>query len=330
MNITVFGCGSWGGVIAHYLNAKGFQVSIWHREGDTFDHIMSTKNHPNLESLYFSESIEISSDFSVSTEADMWVFAVPSNGMRTLCENLKDYYEDSKIIVNVSKGLEEKTLYSMSEVISKTIDISSEKIVSLYGPSHAEEVLAEIPTALVAASSSLSSAENVQEIFSSDMLRVYTSKDIKGVELGGSLKNVIAIAAGFCDGIGFGDNSKAALMVRGSKEISRLGAAMGANELTFHGLSGIGDLIVTCLSRHSRNRFVGEAIGKGNNLESILKEMDMIAEGVTTAKSISLLQEKYQVDLPICSAIAEVLFEGKDPKTAVKELMGRTLRSEEH
>ena len=327
MNITIFGCGSWGGVIAQYLHSQGHQVSIWHRNGETFDHIVKTRMHPKFEALSFHESISIKSDLSVGESSDTLIFAVPSNAMRILSGNLKKMLKPHQIIVNVYKGLEEHSLLRMSSVIIEEMDLNSDRIVSLYGPSHAEEVLAGIPTALVSTSTSHKTAKTVQEIFSSDTLRVYTNTDIIGVELGGSLKNVIAIAAGICDGIGFGDNSKAALMVRGSKEISRLGEAMQASEITFHGLSGIGDLIVTCLSKHSRNRYVGEAIGRGEPLESILDEMGMIAEGVTTAKSIMSLQEKYGVDLPICSAVSEVLFIGKDPKTAVKDLMARSLTS---
>lgn len=328
MKITIYGCGSWGGVIAHYLHSLGHQVSVWHRKGETFDYLIQTRKHPKFDALSFHESISIQSTLSVGESSDVLVFAVPSNAMRCLAGDLKSLLTSHQIIVNVSKGLEEHSLLSMSEVIKEELENDQNRIVTLYGPSHAEEVLAGIPTALVSASSSIQSAKMVQEIFSSDTLRVYTNTDIVGVELGGSLKNVIAIAAGICDGIGFGDNSKAALMVRGSKEISRLGKAMKASETTFHGLSGIGDLIVTCLSKHSRNRFVGEAIGQGKSLESVLDEMDMIAEGVTTAKTIMSLQEKYRVDLPICSAVSEVLFKGKDPKTAVQELMARSLTSE--
>jgi glycerol-3-phosphate dehydrogenase (NAD(P)+) len=216
----------------------------------------------------------------------------------------------------------------MSEVIKESSNLDSGQIVSLYGPSHAEEVIKGDPTTLVSASSDKSSAEYVQTIFSSDTLRVYTNNDIKGVELGGSLKNVIAIAAGICDGIGFGDNSKAALMTRGIAEITRLGVAMGVNSDTFSGLSGIGDLIVTCLSIHSRNRYVGEEIGKGKTLVSILDKMDMVAEGIRTAQSVYDLSKKYQVEMPISEGVYQILFNEKNPKEIVSELMTRDLKLE--
>ena len=232
------------------------------------------------------------------------------------------------ILVNVAKGIENGSLSTMSEVIKESSNLDSDQIVSLYGPSHAEEVIKGYPTTLVSASSDKSSAEYVQKIFSSDTLRVYTNNDIKGVELGGSLKNVIAIASGICDGIGFGDNSKAALMTRGIAEITRLGVAMGANSDTFSGLSGIGDLIVTCLSIYSRNRYVGEEIGKGKSLVSILDKMDMVAEGIKTTQSVYDLSKKYQVEMPISEGVYQILFNEKNPKEIVSELMTRDLKLE--
>ena len=217
----------------------------------------------------------------------------------------------------------------MSEVIYSEMS-SFYNIVSLYGPSHAEEVIDKQPATLVSASDDLDIAKKVQSIFSSDNLRVYTNQDIIGVELGGSLKNVIAIATGICDGIGFGDNTKAALLTRGMAEIIRLGEKMGANPSTFSGLSGVGDLIATCLSQHSRNRFVGQSIGEGKNLDEILNSMDMVAEGVNMSRSINDLSKKYNVDMPISKAVYKILFHNKDPKNMVVGLMTRDLIQEKN
>ena len=238
------------------------------------------------------------------------------------------YFTSETIIVNLSKGLENITLKRISEVILETTGVDNDRIVSLYGPSHAEEVLLGYPTTLVAASSNEISSKLIQQIFSSNILRVYSNKDIKGVELGGSLKNVIAIAAGICDGIGFGDNTKAALLTRGMSEITRLGVEMGAKESTFSGLSGIGDLIATCLSKHSRNRYVGEEIGKGESLSSILDSMNMVAEGVNTTRSVYDLSKKYNLDMPISNGVYNILFNINDPKSIVSELMNRDLVNE--
>jgi glycerol-3-phosphate dehydrogenase (NAD(P)+) len=240
----------------------------------------------------------------------------------------KPFIPKKAVIVNVAKGIENDTLKTMSEVIAISLNHDMNKIVSLYGPSHAEEVVANYPTTLVSASSSQKSASYVQKIFSSDTLRVYRNHDIRGVELGGSLKNVIAIAAGICDGIGFGDNTKAALLTRGIYEITQLGIAMGAIAETFSGLSGVGDLIVTCYSRHSRNRFVGEEIGKGKPLDLILDKMEMVAEGVKTTKSVRDLSIKYHVEMPISEGVFQILFNKKDPKETVTSLMTRDLTHE--
>ena len=230
--------------------------------------------------------------------------------------------------MNLAKGVENDSLQTMSQVIAEAGKIGADRIVTLYGPSHAEEVALGMPTTLVSASSKMKTAKIVQEEFSSEVLRIYSNKDILGVELAGSLKNVIAIAAGICDGIGYGDNTKAALITRGLTEMTRLGVEMGAKPETFFGLSGIGDLMATCLSKHSRNRYVGEELGKGRKLEAILDEMKMVAEGVKTAKSVVQLRDKYKVPMPIASAMENVLFHNADPKDKVKELMTRDLKKE--
>ena len=216
----------------------------------------------------------------------------------------------------------------MSQVIRAESGINNEQIVSLYGPSHAEEVVKKLPTTLVAGCTKKKTSKLIQELMSSESLRIYRNDDILGVEIGGSLKNVMAIAAGICDGIGYGDNSKAAILTRGINEMTRLGVRMGANEATFSGLSGIGDLLVTALSKHSRNRFVGEEIGRGKSLEQVTKNMDMVAEGINTCKAIPSLVEKYEIEMPISNSINNILFKKKDPLKVVKELMTRELVSE--
>ena len=256
------------------------------------------------------------------------VIAVPSHCVRYIMKQSANIIPKDAIIVNLAKGIENDTLKTMSQVIKEVTKTYESQIVSLYGPSHAEEVIAGYPTTLVSASIEKSSAKYVQKVFSSNMIRVYTNDDIHGVELGGSLKNVIAIAAGICDGLGFGDNTKAALLTRGIAEITRLGVAMGANSTTFNGLSGIGDLIATCLSNHSRNRYVGEKIGKGDKLSDILDKMHMVAEGVKTTRSVYDLSKKYDVEMPISNGIFNVLFKEKTPRTIVAKLMTRDLKHE--
>jgi glycerol-3-phosphate dehydrogenase (NAD(P)+) len=327
--VTVLGCGSWGSALAQCLATQGHPVRAWHHNPDKVRQFKSTRRHPNLPGFQFAETIEFTPDLTDSlTQSRYVILAVPSHAIRTLASQLKGKLEPDAILINVAKGVENGTLKTMSQVIHETTGFGKEQIVTLYGPSHAEEVVQQLPTTLVAASTNLKAAEQVQFLFSSPILRVYTNDDILGVELGGSLKNVIAIAAGICDGIGFGDNTKAALLTRGITEMTRLGVAMGARKETFSGLSGIGDLIATCLSRHSRNRFVGEKIGQGEPLETVLGNMDMVAEGVKTAQSAHDLMEQYKVEMPISQAVYQILFEAKNPKRAVTDLMTRDLTRE--
>ncbi len=329
-NIALLGCGTWGSALAQGLAENGYPVHAWHHKRDVVAKMNASRKHPRLDTFSFHDDIHFDPDLNhIVDDTEYIICAVPSHAVREIMSELKEDISDKAIVVNVSKGVENGTLYTMSEVIAQAANHDPEYIVSLYGPSHAEEVIGGQPTTLVSASVSHASAKNVQSLFSSDILRVYTNHDIRGVELGGSLKNVIAIAAGICDGIGFGDNTKAALMTRGLTEITRLGEAMGADSSTFFGLSGIGDLIATCLSQHSRNRFVGEEIGRGKSLEKILEEMDMVAEGVKTTQSVYDLAEKYQVEMPISSGVFQVLFNDKDPKKVVSALMTRDLRHEQ-
>tara|TARA_B100000949_G_scaffold67104_1_gene59611 strand:- start:870 stop:1862 length:993 start_codon:yes stop_codon:yes gene_type:complete len=328
-HISLLGCGTWGSTLAQVLGRNGHSVTAWHYKMDVVDNMIRSRMHPNISDFEFHSNIIFKKEIQTCIEgSNCIVVAVPSHGVRNIIEKSSSFFTNKVILVNVAKGIENGTLSTMSEVIKDSSNLDSGQIVSLYGPSHAEEVIKGDPTTLVSASSEKSSAEYVQTIFSSDTLRVYTNNDIKGVELGGSLKNVIAIAAGICDGIGFGDNSKAALMTRGIAEITRLGVAMGVNSDTFSGLSGIGDLIVTCLSIHSRNRYVGEEIGKGKTLVSILDKMDMVAEGIRTTQSVYDLSKKYQVEMPISEGVYQILFNEKNPKEIVSELMTRDLKLE--
>ncbi len=328
-HISLLGCGTWGSTLAQVLGRNGHSVTAWHYKVDVVDDMTRSRTHPNISDFEFHSNIIFKKEIQTCIEgSNCIVVAVPSHGVRNIIEKSSSFFTNKVILVNVAKGIENGTLSTMSEVIKESSNLDSGQIVSLYGPSHAEEVIKGDPTTLVSASSDKSSAEYVQTIFSSDTLRIYTNNDIKGVELGGSLKNVIAIAAGICDGIGFGDNSKAALMTRGIAEITRLGVAMGVNSDTFSGLSGIGDLIVTCLSIHSRNRYVGEEIGKGKTLVSILDKMDMVAEGIRTTQSVYDLSKKYQVEMPISEGVYQILFNEKNPKEIVSELMTRDLKLE--
>ena len=329
IKISVLGTGSWGSAIGDLLNQNGHEVIMWQRDAEKVKAMEVDRKHPFFVDLTFSDEVKFTTDLDSAIKgSQLLVVAVPSHSVRELVSRAVEFIEDNVIIVNITKGLELDTLLTMSSVISEETVGKNVSIVSLYGPSHAEEVVRKIPTTLVAASTDENASKKVQYIFSSSVLRVYTNSDILGLELGGSIKNVIAIAAGICDGIGFGDNTKAAILTRGIAEMTRLGVALGAQEKTFAGLSGIGDLFVTCSSKHSRNRYVGEEIGKGRKIDEILSEMKMVAEGVKTAKSVFQLCQKHNVDMPISCAVYNVLYNNKDPLESVSELMNRDLRSE--
>ena len=329
IKISVLGTGSWGSAIGELLTQNGHEVILWQRYAEKVKALEDNRKHPFFSDLTFSDEIKFTSDLDSAIKgSQMIVVAVPSHSVRELVSRAVDFIVDNVIIVNISKGLETNTLLTMSSVISEVTVGKDVSIVSLYGPSHAEEVVRKIPTALVAASTDEIASKKVQYIFSSNVLRVYTNTDILGIELGGSIKNVIAIAAGICDGIGFGDNTKAAILTRGIAEMTRLGVVLGAREKTFAGLSGIGDLFVTCSSKHSRNRYVGEEIGKGRKIDEILSEMKMVAEGVKTAKAVYQLCQKHNVHMPISFAVYNVLYNNNDPRESVSELMNRDLISE--
>ena len=331
MRIAVLGAGSWGTTLAILLANNSHDVSLWsYRESYTEDIRTSRVNPSFLPGVTIPESVFATGDLHMAVEGrSMIVGAVPSQYLRSVVAGLRGVDFRGVTVVNVAKGIENGTLMTMSEMLHDTLPhLPSNNIATLSGPSHAEEVSKGIPTTVVAASLDPGTAQKVQTAFMTPRFRVYASTDLRGVEIGGSLKNVIAIAAGIIDGANLGDNTKAAVMTRGIAEIARVGVAMGAHLRTFSGLSGIGDLMVTCMSRHSRNRHVGVEIGKGRKLADILSEMVMIAEGVATAQSAYDLSRKVGVETPIIAEVHKILFEGKDPLVACHDLMTRDPKGE--
>jgi len=329
MNVSVLGCGTWGSAVAQALADKGIAITAWQRYENKSLEMESSRRHPILTDFEFNSNIIFTANFNNAIEfGDIIILAVPSHAVRDVISQAKKELTKDTIIVNLAKGIENNTLMTMSQVIHAESGLKEDQIVSLYGPSHAEEVVRKLPTTLVAGCVERNTSTLIQELMSSEYLRIYRNNDILGVEIGGSLKNIMAIAAGVCDGIGYGDNSKAAILTRGIKEMTKLGLKMGANESTFYGLSGIGDLLVTALSKHSRNRFVGEKIGRGKSLDNVTENMKMVAEGVNTCKAIPDLVDKYEIEMPISQSIHDILFNKKDPLKVVKELMTRKLGPE--
>ncbi|MEK6572394.1 MAG: NAD(P)H-dependent glycerol-3-phosphate dehydrogenase [Bacteroidota bacterium] len=331
MRIAVLGAGSWGTTLAILLSGNGHRVSLWTYREDQAQAIREThQNAQFLPGIIIPEDIEVLTDIEKSISLkELVVAAVPSQFLRSVARQFAHCDLSNTIVVNVAKGIENRSLMTISEVLLDVVTrIGRENICTLSGPSFAGEVSRKIPTAVVVASSSLQTAKAVQATFTTPYFRIYVNEDLRGVELGGSLKNIIAIGAGISDGAGFGDNTKAAIMTRGIVEITRLGVAMGADPRTFAGLSGVGDLIVTCMSRHSRNRYVGEQVGKGRKLSDVLKEMVMVAEGVRTTESTRDLARKYSIEMPITNEVHNALFEGKDPYKATQDLMTRDAKGE--
>ncbi|HAG04893.1 MAG TPA: NAD(P)H-dependent glycerol-3-phosphate dehydrogenase [Lachnospiraceae bacterium] len=325
--VAVIGSGSWGTALAIQLKRAGNNVILWSfKESEVQAILADRENKEFLPGVKIPEEITVTFKDEDVSWADIILFATPSKFVRNMAKRFSSFVKEGQIVINVAKGLEEGTLLRLSQVIKE--EIPQCKIAVLSGPSHAEEVGREMATAVVAASEDMDVAKEVQQLFATSMFRVYTNSDLIGVELGGALKNLIALAAGVTDGMGYGDNTKAALMTRGSVEIARLGVAMGARKETFSGLSGIGDLIVTCTSRHSRNRMAGELLGKGMSLEQALEQVHMVVEGVVNAKAAGELAKKYNVDMPITNAINSLLEGRVDVKTAVYELMTRMNKGE--
>lgn len=325
--IAVVGSGSWGTAAAVHLNKNGHDVTLWSWLDDERKRLQSDlENKEFLPGIKLDSSISFTSDISCVKDKDLVVLVTPSKAIRSTAHAMAPHVTKNTIVVILSKGIEDGTLKTLSEVVSD--EIPQARVAVMSGPSHAEEVALGIPTTNIAASSDVRCAEFIQSVFMSDNFRVYTGSDVLGVELGGALKNIIALCAGITDGIGFGDNTKAALMTRGIKEISRLGISMGADADTFWGLSGIGDLIVTCTSMHSRNRRAGILIGKGKTLDEALDEVHMVVEGVQSCTAAYELAKKHNVEMPIVEKAYEVLYKGKNPKEAVLELMQRDKKSE--
>jgi glycerol-3-phosphate dehydrogenase (NAD(P)+) len=332
ITVAVLGAGSWGTTLAILLDGNGCSVRLW----EYFPQLAETirrerENRLFLPGIPVPRSVSITSDIDEALEgAARIVFVTPSHTVRGVARIVRSSaaFDRRAIIINAAKGLEERTLCRMSEVLAQELPTPKRRIVGLLGPSHAEEVSVHMPTSVVVAGSDPEVLKEIQGCFMNEYFRVYTNTDLVGVELGVSLKNTIAIAAGICDGLGFGDNTKAALITRGLAEIKRLACRMGGKEETLSGLAGVGDLVVTCMSRHSRNRHVGEEIGLGKRLPQILSEMVMVAEGVKTTKAAVKLAARVGVELPIAEQVHRVLFRGKDPRRAIKDLMIRRANTE--
>lgn len=326
--IGIIGAGSWGTALALLLHGNGYKITVWSAIEAEINMLKEKHEHvEKLPGVKLPDDMEFTSeDKEVAKDADLLVFAVPSPFVRSTAKRFADKVAEGQLIVNVAKGIEEETLETLSEVIEA--EIPKANVAVLSGPSHAEEVGRGLPTTCVVGAVDKRTAECIQDMFMSPVFRVYISPDIRGIELGGALKNVIALAAGIADGLGYGDNTKAALITRGIAEITRLGIAMGGSRQTFGGLSGIGDLIVTCASMHSRNRKAGMLIGQGHTMEEAVEEVKMVVEGIYSAKAAIRLAEKYQVSMPIIEQVNAVLFEKKKASEAVKELMIRDKQTE--
>ncbi len=325
--ICVLGSGGWGTAVAMLLHNNGHDVTLWSFDKTECENLEKYhENKPFLPGIEIPEGIKFVNELSECRNKDLIVIATPSHGVRGVAQKVREFLPEGQIVLNISKGIEEGTYLTISEVLTE--ELPQCKIAVMSGPSHAEEVSRGIPTTNVVASKDIEISKQIQNIFMSNNFRVYTSDDIVGVELGGSVKNVIALCCGILDGLGCGDNTKAALMTRGLVEMTRLGIAKGAKAHTFSGLSGIGDLIVTCTSMHSRNRRAGILIGQGKTVDEAQKEVNMVVEGVRSCRAAKELADRLNVEMPIISEAYKVLFEGLDPKTAIGNLMNRTKKNE--
>ncbi len=333
MKIAVLGAGSWGTTLALVVARKGYDVMLWEFRPDAVEIMQSDlENKEFLPGYSFPPNLNVTADIHEAIEgASLCISVVPSHAMRSTMTRIADDFPRDCLMVSAAKGVEQETLMRMTEVAQDVMldRISPNRLGCLSGPSHAEEVIKGLPTTVVIASENIEMAQTVQEVMSTDRFRVYAADDLIGVEIGGSLKNVVAIGTGITDGLGFGDNTKGALITRGLAEISRLGIKLGGRPATFAGLSGMGDLITTCCSVHSRNRYVGEQLGKGRSLQEILDEMVMVAEGVRTTQSTWQLAQREGIEMPITDQVHKVLFEGVDPVKATTDLMTRRLKIED-
>ena len=325
MKVAVVGSGAWGTALAIRLCKNGHDVTVWTFEKDLIPEMVATRRNPRLPAAVLPEELHISGDYSCVRGCKMVVMASPSFPARAVCRGVAPYIDADAVIVSVTKGLEDGTHLRMSQVVAQE---TGREVVALIGPSHAEEVAVDVPTGLLAAHQDQRLAEFVQDAFMADTLRVYTSPDPIGAELGSALKNVIALCAGVTDGLGYGDNTKAMLMTRGLSEIARLGVALGARKETFTGLSGVGDLIVTCCSMHSRNRRAGILIGQGKGVQEAMQEVGAVVEGYYAAKSAYELGQRMGVEMPIVEAAYKVLYEGASAREAVQNLLVRSRKTE--
>ncbi len=327
MKIAVLGSGGWGTALALLLLENGHQVNLWSYREEECANLREKRENPVLPGIELPQELQLTSDMSCAKGCQAVLLATPSFAVRTTARQVKPFLDPGAVLISVSKGVEKDTSLTLTDVIAQEVG-ENNPVVALSGPSHAEEVGRHVPTAVVAASKDRGAAQLVQDIFMNPRFRVYTTDDVVGVELGAALKNVIALCAGVSDGLGLGDNTKAMLMTRGLTEIARLGEAMGGRKETFAGLAGIGDLIVTCTSMHSRNRRCGILIGKGTAPEQAVKEIGMVVEGYYAAANAKTLADKLGVEMPITEAAYAVLYGGKDPKTVVTELMTRDKKPE--
>lgn len=326
--VSVLGAGSWGTALALVLARNGNEVSLWTIKEYQRDEINKNKtNNTYLPGVRIHENINCTCDIKESVlNSEAIILAVPSQAIRSVCKQIKPYVNENQILVNVAKGLERETGLRISQVVDS--EINNAKFAVLSGPSHAEEVALNLPTVITVASSDINIATHIQDLFNNESFRVYTNTDLIGVELGGTLKNIIAFGAGICDGLGYGDNTKAGLITRGLSEIKRLGTALGADPSTFSGLSGIGDLIVTCTSQHSRNRKAGMLIGQGYNLQDTLDEVQMVVEGIVATEIAYKVALENNVEMPITEAIFNVLYKNIPARESIIELMSRDSKSE--
>lgn len=329
MNIGVLGAGSWGIALTKLLSGNGHTVTVWSVDKEEISMLNEHREHlTKLPGVKICENVVFTTDVEVACkDKNLLVMVVPSPFIRSTAKTISPYVTKDQIIVNVSKGIEESTLMTLTEVISD--EIKDVNVAVLSGPSHAEEVGKGMPTTVVAGASTKEISELVQDTFMTDYFRVYTSPDVIGIELGGALKNVIALAAGIADGLGCGDNAKAAIITRGIAEISRLGCSLGGHESTFAGLSGIGDLIVTCASKHSRNRNAGYLMGQGMTYKEALEEVKMVVEGVYSAKAALTLSQKHNIEMPIVEMVNKILFEDLPAKDAMTILLTRVKTAED-
>ena len=327
--IGVLGAGTWGMALARMLCVSGNAVTVWSAIEQEIDEFSATRRHPNLPGMVIPAEVEFTKDMeTVCKDKEILLFAVPSPFVRTTARKAAPYVTDDQIIVDVAKGIEADTLFTMTEIIADELKNPKVKLVALSGPTHAEEVAKDLPTTIVSACEDLAAAEYVQQVFGNTCMRVYTNDDVRGVELCGAMKNIMALASGAALGLGYGDNTKAALITRGMAEITRLGMAMGCSLHTFYGLAGIGDLIVTATSVHSRNNRCGLLIGQGVAPKDAIKQVGMVVEGINALPAAMKLAERYQVEMPIVAGVDAAVNHGEDPRDVVAKLMARDQTSE--